>query len=98
MPLFGNPAIRRLSDPWLCVPASRLVCYFGEGVSKIWDNWLQSNQGAIESVRQLLFSNFLISNDKEDLQLEKQQITRGNKAQSCTSLASDLASIFARFR
>jgi hypothetical protein len=30
-PLFGSPAVSTSSDPWLCVPASRLVCHFGNG-------------------------------------------------------------------
>src|SRR5213594_4831983 len=25
-PFYGNPAVRTIPDPWLCVPASRRVC------------------------------------------------------------------------
>src|SRR5215510_14227454 len=31
-PLFGNPAVSPWTDPWLCVPASRLVCLYRRGV------------------------------------------------------------------
>jgi hypothetical protein len=34
-PPFGNPAIRPLPDPWLCVPASRRVCLYREGALRV---------------------------------------------------------------
>jgi hypothetical protein len=32
---FGNQAVRREPDPWLCVPTSRWVCLCREGASAI---------------------------------------------------------------
>jgi len=34
---FGNPAIRACRPhPWLCVPASRLVCLFRKSRPSLW--------------------------------------------------------------